>query len=142
MSEWINETDAFSEGQRHYKDTYLENCEVLDDKIEASVFSRETGPYEIYFSFGKMYGIVYTDADKAYDIREQMKADIEKEYRKNGEPSSDFINSFCDKYDVQIPWDIFFDDSAFFGDFDGEGEDWEDCDDWPDWDDEDEDFDF
>ncbi len=138
MGKWVDETDAFTEGQRYYKDTYLESCEVLDGKIEASIFSRETGPYEIYFNFGRMYGIVYADADKIYDIREKMKAEIEKEYRKNGEPSSEFINSFGDKYDVQIPGDIFFDDSALMESFGKLMDLWNSADDyWPDLDEDD-----
>ena len=33
MGEWVNVTDYFSEGQRHYMDTYLEISEVLDTII-------------------------------------------------------------------------------------------------------------
>lgn len=38
MCNWVNVTDTFTEEQRHYRNTYLEICEVLDDKIEVSFF--------------------------------------------------------------------------------------------------------
>lgn len=41
-----------------------------------------------------------------------MKADLEREYYKNKEPSDEFINSFASKYDVCLPSDIFFDEDA------------------------------
>ena len=31
MKEWKNVTDSFSEEQRHYKNTYMEICEVFDE---------------------------------------------------------------------------------------------------------------
>lgn len=34
-----DKTDYFTEKKRHYKDTYLEISEVLDNTIEASLFS-------------------------------------------------------------------------------------------------------
>lgn len=114
MGEWVNVTDYFSEGQRHYMDTYLEISEVLDDTIETSIFSSESGPYEIYFCFGMMHGIVYAEADKAYEIREKMKADLEEEYRKNKKPSTEFIDSFAVKYKVSLPGNIFFNSEAIF----------------------------
>ena len=39
MNEWVNVTDSFSESQRHYKNTYLEICEVFDEVVEVSLFS-------------------------------------------------------------------------------------------------------
>lgn len=80
--------------------------------MEISLFSAVDQPYEIYFSFGIMYGIVYSDKENAYDRREQMKLEIEQEYRKNKEPSSEFINSFVKKYDVCLPSDVLFDEDA------------------------------
>lgn len=100
---WINVTKHFSESQRHYKNTYLEICEVLGEDLEISLFSSQSDPYEIYFSFGIMYGIVYADQEDAYEKREQMKRELEQEYQVNKEPSDAFINVFCQKYDVQIP---------------------------------------
>ena len=86
----------------------------FDEVVEVSLFSSEDTPYEIYFSFGIMYGIVYAEKENAYEKREQMKSDLEQEYRKNKEPSKDFINSFAKKYDVCLPGDIFFDDSWMY----------------------------
>ena len=34
MKEWKNVTDSFSEEQRHYKNTYMEICEVYDEVVE------------------------------------------------------------------------------------------------------------
>ncbi|MCM1048376.1 MAG: hypothetical protein NC433_08120 [Clostridiales bacterium] len=69
-------------------------------------------PYEIYFSFGIMYGIVYAEKEDAYERREYMKLDLEEEYRNNKEPSDGFINSFSKKYDVCLPSDVLFDEDA------------------------------
>ena len=95
MNQWVNVTDTFSESQRHYKNTYL----------------------EIYFSFGIMYGIVYAEKENAYERREQMKADLEKEYCKNKEPSNEFIDSFAKKFDVCLPGDVLFDEDALMDAF-------------------------
>ncbi len=34
MNQWIDVTNTFSESQRHYKNTYLEICEVTHVKKE------------------------------------------------------------------------------------------------------------
>ena len=34
---------------------------------------------------------------------EQMKRELEQEYQVNKEPSDEFNNAFCQKYDVQSP---------------------------------------
>ena len=117
MNQWVNVTNTFSESQRHYKNTYLEICEVLDEVLEVSLFSAVDNPYEIYFSFGIMYGIVYSEKENAYEKREQMKLDLEEEYRKNKEPSSEFINSFVQKYDVCLPSDVLFDEDSLMDAF-------------------------
>ncbi len=109
MAEWKDVTSCFSESQRYYKHTYLEIDEVYDEELEVSLFSSEEGPYEIYFSYGIMYGIVYADADKAYEVREQMKKDLQEAYDQSKEPSSEYIDWFAKKYDVQLPMDIYFD---------------------------------
>lgn len=51
---WEDKTDNFIEKERHYKDTYLEISEVLDNTIEASLFSSEVGDYEIYVCYERM----------------------------------------------------------------------------------------
>lgn len=58
MMEWINVTDSFTEKQRHYSNTYLEIDEVYDNVVEVSLFSSQQGPYEIFISYGILYGIV------------------------------------------------------------------------------------
>ena len=109
MKEWVDVTDAFSEGARHYKDLYMEINEVFDDVVEVSLFSCEEGPYEIYFSYDIFYGIIYVEAAKAYEKREEVKKELEKEYRKHKKATDIFINSFAKKHDVQMPIDIIFD---------------------------------
>lgn len=117
MNQWVNVTDTFSESQRHYKNTYLEICEVLGETVEISLFSSIDDSYEIYFSFGIMYGIVYAEKEDAYEKREQMKSDLEREYCKSKEPSNGFIDSFAKKYDVCLPSDVLFDEDALLDAF-------------------------
>lgn len=108
---WRNVTEDFSEEQRHYKNLYLEECEVLDGRVEVSLFVADLpeDDCEVYFSFGNFYGIVYASVDDARDKFEAIRREIEEERAKNGEPSSDFINSFCKRHGVALPSDIFFD---------------------------------
>ena len=118
MKQWVNVTNTFSEEQRHYKDTYLEICEVFDEVVEISLFSSTMGkPCEIYFSFGIMYGIVYAEKENAYKKREQMKSDLEEEYRNNKEPSDKFMDEFAQKYDVCLPSDVVFDEDVLMDAF-------------------------
>lgn len=112
MNQWVDVTDTFSESRRHYRNTYLEICEVLNEEVEISLFSSVEDAYEIYFSFGIMYGIVYAEEEEAYEKREQMKADLEQEYSRNKEPSNEFMKSFSEKYDVCLPGDVVFDEEA------------------------------
>lgn len=107
--EWKDVTECFSESQRHYKDTYLEQDEVYDDELELSIFSSEVSDYEIYFNYGRFYGIVYAKAEDAYSVRDNIKKELEEAYKKEKEPSSEFINQFSAKYNVQLPMDIYFD---------------------------------
>lgn len=66
MYNWENVTEFFSEDDRYYKNTYMEINEVYDGIIEVSLFSSKDGLYEIYFSYGILYGIIYEDVEKAY----------------------------------------------------------------------------
>lgn len=38
MNQWVDVTDTFSESRRHYRNTYLEICEVLNEEVEISLF--------------------------------------------------------------------------------------------------------
>ena len=58
MKRWENITETFSDEQRHYKNMYLETCEVYDEIIEVSLFSSMVDSYDIYFSYGIFYGII------------------------------------------------------------------------------------
>ncbi|MDD3229817.1 MAG: hypothetical protein PHE09_11435 [Oscillospiraceae bacterium] len=108
MSKWRNVTESFSEEQRHYKNTYLEIDEVYDEMVEVSLFSSKTDSYEIYISYGRMYGIVYVPPEDAVSRREEIKNVLAEEYEKKNEPTSEFINKFAEKYHLQLPVDIFF----------------------------------
>ena len=113
---WIDKTNTFE--KREWKDKYLEICEVLDDKIEVNLYSCEDiNNYEIYVSYGVMYGIVYAHKDKAIELREEIKKVIYEKYIKNGYskdmPTDEFINEFHKKYNIQIPYDMFFDEREF-----------------------------
>ena len=113
---WIDKTATFE--NREWKDKYLEICEVLDDKIEVNLYScDDINNYEIYVSYGIMYGIVYAHKNKAEKLREEIKDLIYNDYITNGyneDMSSDeFISEFHKKYNIQIPNDIFFDENEF-----------------------------
>lgn len=116
---WINVTEEFSEEQRHYKNLYLEECEVLDGRVEVSIFVADLpgDDCEVYFSFGIFYGIVYASVADVRDKFETIRREMEDEWTKNGEPSPDFIKSFCKRHGVALPSDIFFDvdEDSLFG---------------------------
>ena len=111
---WKDVTEFFSESQRYYKDCYLEIDEVYDECVEVSLFSSQKGLDEIYVSYGRMYGIIYAEAEEAEAKREEVKAVLEKEYQKHKEPTAEFINEFAEKYKLCMTNDIFFDDSGLF----------------------------
>ena len=116
---WIDKTNEFT--KRTYKDKYLEICEVLDDKIEVNLYSCEDiSNYEIYVSYGVMYGIVYVHKNDAFELRDKIKKEIYDDYIKNGYsedmPSDEFINNFYNKYKITIPSDMFFDEDKFMND--------------------------
>ncbi|MDO4306773.1 MAG: hypothetical protein Q4C77_08050 [Eubacteriales bacterium] len=117
MMEWRNVTHTFTEEQRHYKETYLEICEVYNEEVEVSLFSASDAPYEIYVSYGSMYGIVYADKEEAYTKREEIKKELEREYQKYKEPTDEFINAFAEKYGLNLPNDVLFDADTLFGIF-------------------------
>lgn len=106
MAEWQDVTDNFSEERRYYSGTYLEIDEVYGDELEVSVFSPvEAERFEIYFSYGYFYGIVYADEDNVYEIRDQMKKDLQKAYDQTKEPEDKFVDWFVKKYHVELPND-------------------------------------
>ena len=108
-AKWEDKTDTFSEKQRHYKNTYLEICEVYDN-LEANLFSVDDGTYEIYVSFSPMDGIVYAkNKQEAESVRENIKKDLVAEYKKRKKPSDEFIKTFAEKYNLCLPLDTYFD---------------------------------
>lgn len=115
MYTWKNVTKSFSESQRHYKDCYLEIDEVYDERVEVSLFSAQKRLYEIYVSYGCMYGIIYAEAEEAEAKRKEIKTVLEEEYQKHKEPTNEFINEFASKYKLRMPNDVLFDDSGLFG---------------------------
>ena len=72
------------------------------------LFSADDEPYEIYFSYDKYYGIVYAEKEKVYEIRDEMKRELQAEYDRDRKVSNEFIRKFSEKYDVCIPSDIYF----------------------------------
>ncbi len=114
MGIWKNVTDTFSEERRHYSNTYLEICEVYDEAVEVSVFSAVNNPYEIYVSYGIMYGIIYCSQEEAYEKFEEIKSVLENDYEENKEPSNEFINAFIETYGGCLPNDVLFDVSSLF----------------------------
>ena len=114
LEKWRNVTKTFSKAQRHYRNMYLEICEVFNDELEVSLFSSKVESYEIYFSYGIMYGIIYAEEENAALKYEEVKKELELEYRQRKEPSSEFINEFAEKHKVCLPNDIFFDASSLF----------------------------
>jgi len=109
MKSWKNVTGTFSEKQRHYKNLYLETCEVYDEVLEVSLFSSSVDSYEIYFSFGIFYGIIYVEKENAFEKYETVKNELEQEYRQHKNPTETFVNEFGEKNGVSLPNDIFFD---------------------------------
>lgn len=111
MKQWRNVTETFSEDARHYSGTYLEIDEVYDEVVEVSLFTPddENDPYEIYLSYGILYGIIYADSEEeAVAKREEVKKVLEEEYQRHKEPTGEFINVFCEKYKVKLPNDVLF----------------------------------
>ena len=66
MKSWRNVAGTFSDKERCFKNMYLETCEVYDDLLEVSLFSSAVDSYEIYFSYGKFYGIIYVEEENAF----------------------------------------------------------------------------
>ncbi|HIR12298.1 MAG TPA: hypothetical protein IAB31_00030 [Candidatus Choladousia intestinavium] len=108
MAEWRNVTEEFSERQRHYNGKYLEVDEVYDEAVEVSVFSAFGEPYEIYFNYDIFHGIVYAEKERVYEVRDEMKRELQEEYEKNKEATDEFMKKFCRKYDVCLPDDLYF----------------------------------
>jgi len=114
MYKWKNVTNSFSNEERYYKDMYLEINEVYDEVVEVSLFSSEKGLYEIYFSYGYMYGIIYVEAENADLKREEVKDELAQEYQRHKKPTSEFVDAFAKKHKVCFPNDILFDISDLF----------------------------
>ena len=106
---WKNVTSYFSENDRHYINKYLEIDEVYDNTVEVSLFSCADEPYEIYVSYDCMAGIVYTQADEAYELLEEIKATLEKECKINKCVTDEFMGEFIKKYNLTMPNNLFFD---------------------------------
>jgi len=106
---WENVTESFSEEEKHYRNMYLEICEIYDGIVEVSLFSSKIELYEIYFSYGIFYGIIYVEEGDAVEKYETVKNELELEYCQHKEPTGTFINEFAEKHRVCLPNDISFD---------------------------------
>lgn len=103
LMEWKDITEQLTEKQRYYSDGYLVVSETYDEVLEISLYRFTNKRYEIYFKFEDFYGLVCVSIDKINDVKDTMKKELEEEYKKNGKPSSKFINYFDNKFDVTIP---------------------------------------
>ena len=56
--------------------SYLEIDEVYDEKVEVSLFSSPDGIYELYISYGKMYGIIYVEAKRQIQNVKKLKTNL------------------------------------------------------------------
>ena len=74
-----------------------------------SLFSSIVDSYEIYFSYGVFYGIIYVERENAVEKYEIVKNELEQEYRQHKDPTATFINEFGEKNKVSLPNDVFFD---------------------------------
>ena len=116
MMQWEDKTSTFTEEQKHFSNTYLLKCNVLDDNIEVNIYEKEDGNYEFYVSYGKMYGIIPFSGDDPYEKAEEIMDVIFQDHLNNKVPSSDFINTFAKEYNLGLPANTFFDmDSLFKG---------------------------
>ena len=70
--------------------------------------------YEIYVSFGIMFGIVYVKKEATNEIFYEIKVKIEEEYVKNKEPSDKCRSGFDRKYGLSLSNDLFFDMDGLF----------------------------
>ena len=59
--------------------------------------------------------MIYTDPEQADAKREEVKKELTQEYQLHKEPTSEFIKAFCEKHEVSLPADIFFDASDLCG---------------------------
>lgn len=108
QKKWRNVTEYFSEERRHYNNTYLEIDEVYADEVEVSLFSSEEGDFEIYISYGKMYGIIYVSKEDAKAKREEIKKVLEAEYQVNRKPTDQFMKKFIAEFNLCLPGDVLF----------------------------------
>ena len=108
MAEWKDVTETYTKEERQFDDSYLEQDETYEDMIEVSLFSTSDRGYEISFSFGDFYGVVYAMASRAHGIRDDMKRDLEEAYQQMKKPTPEFRDWFTDRYKVCLPSDLFF----------------------------------
>lgn len=86
----------------------------MNRAVEVSLFSAVGAPYELYLSYGRMYGIVYVEKENADIKREEIKKELEQEYQRCKEPTGEFINDFAEKYKLCLPNDASFDADDLF----------------------------
>lgn len=116
---WKDVTNTFDEESRHYqKIWYMEKCEIYgeDDKLmECNLSISTEGEGRIYIRFGEMYGDIYVNPPKEdiYKKYEEVKSELQSYYdsHEEKEPDGEFINEFCEKYNVRI-YNIFGEDDA------------------------------
>ena len=63
---------------------------------------------ERYYKSAFWYGIIYSNAEDAYVKLKEIKKVLEKENKENKEPTAEFVKTFVEKYQLELPQDIFF----------------------------------
>ena len=66
------------------------------------IFHADGEEYEIYISYGCMYGRIRVEKAKAYELREEIKQILEREYKVSKEPTDEFIDEFVEKYNLEL----------------------------------------
>ena len=113
MLKWEDKTDFFSEERRHWCGRYLLQCEVALDEIEVNVYS-SFYLWEVFVQFEIITGVSYEKEENIYELRDNIKKDIEEIYSKyEFDLPGNVIDEFCEKYNLDI-MHSFFDFSSFF----------------------------
>ena len=123
----LEDLDVLPTGYMFYDNIYVDKPIIINNNgiIEADINVRDGYEVKIQNS-GTIKGsvnlgnksnlvqIVYTEKDNAYNLREEIKKILAKEYRTNKKPTAKFIEKFSNKYEISIPNDLFFDAKNLF----------------------------
>lgn len=107
-NEWKIVSNNYSEEARAYKDKYLEIEEEFGIWFVVSVFRLKNDMYAIFVAYDKTSVVTYVDKENVYKIKEEIKKDLEENYKKYGKVNDTFLSYFNKKYNmVEMPEDFF-----------------------------------